>query len=81
MPALISRSGRRGSRAAIHHHNHRYHVLDAPEIADAEFDVLYRSLVSLEAEHPELRTPDSPTHRVGGAVQERFGRCSTRLRC
>jgi len=61
-------------RAAIHHHNYRYHVLDAPEIADAEFDALYRSLVSLEAEHPELRTPDSPTHRVGGAVQERFGK-------
>jgi len=61
-------------RAAIHHHNYRYHVLDAPEIGDAEFDALYRSLVSLEAEHPELRTPDSPTHRVGGSVQERFGK-------
>lgn len=61
-------------RAAIHHHNHRYHVLDAPEISDAEFDALYRSLVTLETEHPELRTPDSPTHRVGGGVQERFGK-------
>lgn len=61
-------------RAAIHHHNHRYYVLDAPELSDAEFDALYRDLVALETEHPELRAADSPTHRVGGAVQERFGK-------
>jgi DNA ligase (NAD+) len=71
-PDLADRAAR--LRAAIHHHNYRYHVLDAPEIADAEFDALYRSLVELENEYPELRTPDSPTHRVGGAVQERFGK-------
>jgi DNA ligase (NAD+) len=61
-------------RVAIHHHNHRYYVLDAPELSDAEFDALFRDLIALETEHPELRTPDSPTHRVGGAVQERFGK-------
>jgi DNA ligase (NAD+) len=71
-PEDEERAGR--LRAAIHHHNYRYHVLDSPEISDAEFDALYRSLVSLESEHPELRTPDSPTHRVGGSVQERFGK-------
>ncbi|HEY8515134.1 MAG TPA: NAD-dependent DNA ligase LigA [Candidatus Binatia bacterium] len=61
-------------RAAIHHHNYRYHVLDDPEISDAEFDALLRELRALEEEHPELRTPDSPTLRVGGAPQERFAK-------
>jgi len=50
-------------RAAIEEHNHRYHVLDAPLISDAEFDRLFRELQSLEAEHPELVTSDSPTQR------------------
>jgi DNA ligase (NAD+) len=61
-------------RESIHAHNHRYHVLDAPEISDAEFDVLVRELVALEAAHPELRTPDSPTQRIGGAPRERFAK-------
>lgn len=61
-------------RAAIHHHNYRYYVLDAPEVSDAEFDALLRELQEIEAAHPELRTPDSPTQRVGGGVQERFGK-------
>ena len=59
-------------RALIQHHDHRYYVLDAPEIPDAEYDRLFRDLQALEAAHPELRTPDSPTQRVGGAVLEGF---------
>jgi DNA ligase (NAD+) len=54
-------------RAQIEHHNYRYHVLDAPEIADAEFDKLMRELDALEHQHPALITADSPTQRVGGA--------------
>ena len=61
-------------RAALHHHNYRYHVLDDPEISDAEFDALLRELKELEAAHPELRTPDSPTQRVGGVAQDRFAK-------
>lgn len=49
----------------LHHHNYRYHVLDAPEISDAEYDRLLRRLQELEKQHPRLRTPDSPTQRVG----------------
>ncbi|MDR0250010.1 MAG: NAD-dependent DNA ligase LigA [Burkholderiales bacterium] len=53
-------------RNAIAAHDHRYYVLDAPIISDAEYDALYRELQQLEAQHPELITPDSPTQRVGG---------------
>jgi DNA ligase (NAD+) len=59
-------------RATLHHHAHRYHTLDAPDIPDAEYDRLFRELQALEAAHPELRTPDSPTQRVGGAVLPGF---------
>jgi DNA ligase (NAD+) len=52
----------------LHHHAHRYYVLDAPEIPDAEYDRLFRELQALEAAHPQLLTPDSPTQRVGGKV-------------
>ncbi len=52
-------------RELIRYHNHRYYVLDAPEIADAEYDRLYDELVALEAEQPELVTDDSPTQRIG----------------
>ena len=52
-------------RELLHHHAHRYYVLDAPEIPDAEYDRLFRELQTLEQEHPALRTPDSPTMRVG----------------
>ena len=55
-------------RALLHHHAHLYYTLDAPEIPDAEYDRLFRELQAIEAEHPELLTPDSPTQRVGGAV-------------
>ena len=57
-------------RADIRRHEHAYYVLDAPEIADAEFDALLKALQALEAAHPELITPDSPTQRVGGAILE-----------
>src|SRR5213592_563621 len=60
-------------RREIEHHNHRYYVLDDPEISDPEYDAFMRELVSLEEQHPELRTPDSPTQRVGGRPLERFG--------
>lgn len=53
-------------RAAINQANRQYHVEDAPEISDAEYDLLFRELQSLEAAHPKLLTPDSPTQRVGG---------------
>jgi DNA ligase (NAD+) len=51
---------------------YRYHVLDAPVIADAEYDLKMRELVSLEEEYPELRTPDSPSQKVGGAISAAF---------
>src|ERR1700722_5989582 len=54
-------------RELITYHNERYHTLDAPEIPDAEFDLLVRELRDLEASHPALATPDSPTQTVGGA--------------
>jgi DNA ligase (NAD+) len=53
-------------RAEIEQHSYRYYVLDDPSIPDAEFDKLFRELQVLEAQHPELLTPDSPTQRVGG---------------
>lgn len=59
-------------RERVDHHNYRYHALDDPEIADAEYDRLYDELRSLEDEHPELVTPDSPTQRVGAAPSEKF---------
>jgi DNA ligase (NAD+) len=59
-------------RAAIDEANHRYHVLDQPAIADSQYDALMRELQRLEAEHPELVTPDSPTQRVGAAPSSQF---------
>jgi DNA ligase (NAD+) len=59
-------------REKIRYHENRYFVLDAPEITDAEFDSLVNRLKRLEAEHPELITPDSPTQRVGGKPREGF---------
>ncbi len=53
-------------RAEIERHNYAYYVLDAPTIPDAEYDRLFRELQAIEAAHPELVTPDSPTQRVGG---------------
>ncbi|MSO50161.1 MAG: NAD-dependent DNA ligase LigA [Acidobacteria bacterium] len=59
-------------RARIRYHEERYYVRDAPEISDAEFDALMRELLELEAQHPELVDPDSPTQRVGGRPAEGF---------
>jgi DNA ligase (NAD+) len=59
-------------RAALHRHNYLYHVEARPEISDAEFDELFRRLQQLEAEHPDLVTPDSPTQRVGAEPQQEF---------
>jgi DNA ligase (NAD+) len=60
-------------RSQLNYHNYRYHVLDSPEIADAEYDQLMNELKAIEAKYPELITPDSPTQRVGGAPLAQFG--------
>ena len=52
-------------REQVSHHSHRYHVLDDPEIGDDVYDAMFRELQALEADHPELITPDSPTRWVG----------------
>jgi DNA ligase (NAD+) len=62
-----------GLREVINHHNYRYYVLDSPEISDAEYDELMKELRQLEAEHPELVSPDSPTQRIGAPPVEAFG--------
>src|ERR1017187_3670902 len=59
-------------REKIRHHEHRYYVLDDPEISDAEFDRLMNELKAIEAQHPELIAADSPTQRVGGKPREGF---------
>ncbi len=60
----------RALREQLERANRAYHELDQPEISDEEYDVLFRRLQALEAEHPELATPDSPTQRIGGAPAE-----------
>jgi DNA ligase (NAD+) len=59
-------------RSRIRHHEERYYVLNDPEISDAEFDALMKELEALEAEYPDLVTPDSPSRRVGGRPVEGF---------
>jgi len=59
-------------REEVNHHLYRYHVLDEPEISDADYDRLFDELKALEEEHPDLITPDSPTQRVGAPPSERF---------
>ncbi len=59
-------------RAEIAYHAHRYYVQDDPEIADSEYDRLFRELLDLEAQYPKLVTPDSPSRKVGGAGQAQF---------
>jgi DNA ligase (NAD+) len=61
-------------RAELEHHSRQYHVLDNPEITDAEYDRLFRELVDLESAHPDLQTPDSPTQRVGGEPAANFNK-------
>ncbi|MBI4339911.1 MAG: NAD-dependent DNA ligase LigA [Chloroflexi bacterium] len=59
-------------RKELHYHNYRYYVLDSPVISDAQYDALMGELLALEAQHPDLVTPDSPTQRVGAAPAEGF---------
>ncbi|MFL6039261.1 MAG: NAD-dependent DNA ligase LigA [Gaiellaceae bacterium] len=59
-------------REVVDYHLYRYHVLDDPEITDADYDRIYDELVSLEEAHPELVTPDSPTQRVGAPPSDKF---------
>jgi DNA ligase (NAD+) len=60
-------------REALHYHNYRYYVLDDPVVSDAEYDRLFQQLQRIEAAYPELETPDSPTHQVGGTVRDELG--------
>src|SRR4051794_15267928 len=59
-------------RHELRRHEHLYYVLDRPEITDADYDALMRQLQEMEAQHPELASPDSPTQRVGGKPREGF---------
>jgi len=59
-------------RNLIAHHDHLYYALDRPEVSDAEYDTLMRELRDLEATHPDLVTPESPTQRVSGQVSDAF---------
>ncbi len=71
-PAALARAHAQALalRGQLDYHNHRYYVLDAPQVPDAEYDRLFRELQALEAQFPELLTADSPTQRVGGRVLE-----------
>src|SRR5437763_14683362 len=70
-PAAAAREVER-LREEIQRHEHSYYVLDAPEITDAEYDLLIGRLRDIETAHPELIAPDSPTQRVGGKAREGF---------
>src|SRR5579884_1774549 len=59
-------------RTLLEEANYRYYVLDDPQISDAEYDGFLRELIEIEERYPELRTPDSPTQRVGASPSERF---------
>ena len=59
-------------RAELHRHNHNYYVLNSPEISDQEFDFKMHELQRLEAEHPEMYDPNSPTMRVGSDLSQEF---------
>lgn len=72
-PADSWRQRAEALRREINHHNHRYYVLDDPIISDAQYDKLLRKLQKIEADHPKLITPDSPTQRVGAEPLEEFG--------
>ncbi len=72
MPTRVDIERAARLRELLHHHAHRYYVLDDPEVPDAEYDRLFTELQALEAAHPELLTPDSPTQRVIGRVLDGF---------
>ncbi|HEY7424150.1 MAG TPA: NAD-dependent DNA ligase LigA [Gemmataceae bacterium] len=77
MPNLTKRAAE--LRRLIDHHNYRYYVEDKPEISDKEFDRLLKELEDLEAAHPELASPDSPTQRVGGQPLDAFPKVIHRI--
>jgi DNA ligase (NAD+) len=77
-PASVQRRVAR-LRAEIDRHNHRYHVLDDPEVSDAEYDRLLTELRAVEADYPALVVPDSPTQRVGGAPVAAFAQVRHRI--
>ncbi len=80
MPAMRDLATRAEElRSLLHHHDYRYHILNRPEISDAEYDRLFNELRELEAAYPEVFTPDSPTQRVGGAVAEGFASVQHRV--
>ncbi len=66
-------------RETIHRHNYLYYVMDAPEITDAEYDLLLRELIQLEKSFPELITADSPTQRVGARPLDKFSQVTHRI--
>ena len=72
--SAISKESARASqlRQALHHHAQCYYTLDLPEVPDAEYDRLFRELQDIETRYPALKTADSPTQRVGGAVLPEF---------
>ena len=69
-PALARRAAE--LRRQLERANYQYYVLDAPELSDLEFDRLFRELAELEQLHPELQSPDSPTHRIGAPPQSQL---------
>src|SRR5262245_38540472 len=79
--AALQRERKRAEqlRREIERHNELYHAQDAPEISDAEYDRLFRELIELEEKHPELRTADSPTKRVGAKAARGFGEVRHRV--
>ncbi len=74
MASRAARSRAKELREQLNLHNYRYHVLDDPLVSDSEYDQLLQELRDLEQQYPELETEDSPTHRVGGGISERFVR-------
>jgi DNA ligase (NAD+) len=66
-------------KTLLNHYNYEYYVLDNPSVPDAEFDKLMNELIALEKAHPDLATADSPSKRVGGAVQDKFVKVSHRI--
>ena len=76
MPTSPLRSRYEELKSEINFHNHRYHVLDAPVVSDAEYDKLLNELKQIEADHPDWVKPDSPTQRAGAAPADRFVKVS-----
>ena len=74
VPEDISAARHRHAELSVEitEHDHRYFVLDSPLVSDAEYDLLKRELIALEERYPELRTPDSPTQKVGGGIATLF---------